>query len=564
MDRQIEGKKELLEQQYIKLLEQRVAQLQDLVTTNSAREKNSKGNLPGDDEEIDPREDKTVASTSKTLLTKENLDKVANDTAKVFFAIGHQPRVRQVVSKYDEKTGLTEEVPIERANIQDEGTKSDCILRNVMAMDNPRAISHNEIDLGPGPLLDMIKEVMEDDDFNQTWTGQYVNLSSPFMSLVHKWDILKEAEIEKEGDSPEQKEARADLKQVLEFVQRSKYLEPYFKNRHSQRSSGIVEFNYLWTIFPTGTEVITSQVLDEKQIMIVRDPPHLYHQEKSQYLVCWYYDHTGTDWIVAEIEFKIERYIGTKAIHTLPCYPLSHHKQQGESANLEDMKIEFTKRGEKFKRLCTAKPGVGQMFDYKGQLLSVESLSGNQHHVDGADEQSSYQSSLERKPESVTFKKAPADGKIQVDPKSFLEQAPLNGCDLWLGEEEVYFDQTREKRYEISEEKKFLIAPPRVLGWSTVRKSWCEFLVSQVEPARVANDATFEKELQLDANVKNMIRALITQHNSQLGEGGIQNPDLIEGKGRGLVIMLHGWLPPQMKRRPDVDTLKVLLVLGKQ
>ncbi|KAL8879546.1 MAG: hypothetical protein Q9198_002859 [Flavoplaca austrocitrina] len=39
-----------------------------------------------------------------------------------------------------------------------------------------------------------------------------------------------------------------------------------------------------------------------------------------------------------------------------------------------------------------------------------------------------------------------------------------------------------------------------------------------------------------------MIEALVTQHNSQKDGKGVQNPDLIEGKGRGLVIMLHG--PP--------------------
>ncbi|KAL9028150.1 MAG: hypothetical protein Q9196_003444, partial [Gyalolechia fulgens] len=300
-----------------------------------------------------------------------------------------QARVRQVVSKYNEKTGSTEEVPIEKANIQDEGTESECILRNVMGMDNPKRISRNEIDLGPGPLLDLMKEVMVDkelmvdDNVDQAWSGYYVTLSSPFTTLVHNWDMLKEAEIEKKDDSPEREEARADLKIVLEFVQRSKDLEAYFKNRDSQRSSGIVEYKYLWTVFPVGIEVLATTFLDEKQIMIVEEPPHLYPEEKSQELFCWYYDYNGKDWILVWKVFEFKRYNGTKAINTLLYYPLSYYKEKGESADLNKLRHEFTERGKKFERYCTAKRGVGQMFYYRGQLLSVENLFGGLPNNEG-------------------------------------------------------------------------------------------------------------------------------------------------------------------------------------
>lgn len=76
-----------------------------------------------------------------------------------------------------------------------------------------------------------------------------------------------------------------------------------------------------------------------------------------------------------------------------------------------------------------------------------------------------------------------------------------------------------------------------------MHKHWCQFRVDQVKQARIANDAIFDNELQLEDKVKKMIKALVTQHNSQKGGKGVQNPDLIEGKGRGLVIMLHGRSP---------------------
>lgn len=268
------------------------------------------------------------------------------------------------MSKYNEKTGLVEDIPMDKA-LKEEGTKSECILRYV---EN----AHHEIDLGPGPLLDLMKEVMVDNNVDQTWTGRNVNLSSPFMSLVHKWDILKKVAIEEEGDSTERNEARADLTKVLDFVQRSKGLEAYFKNRESHRSSQVIEYDYLWTIFPTGTEVITSTFMEDKQVMIVSAPPHKYVAEKTQSLVCWYYDHDGAEWIVAQRIFEIEEYHGTKTIDALPCYPLDCHKNDNGD-NLEKLKRRLTTRGKRFKELCTAKAGIGQMFDYTGQLLSVES-----------------------------------------------------------------------------------------------------------------------------------------------------------------------------------------------
>ncbi|KAL8897862.1 MAG: hypothetical protein Q9192_002371, partial [Flavoplaca navasiana] len=321
-----------------------------------------------------------------------------------------------------------------------------------------------------------------------TLTGQTVNLVTPFMSLVHKWDILKEVTHEKEGDSTERKEARADLTKVLDFVQSSKGLDAYFKNRESHQSSQVIEFEYLWTIFSTGTEVIASTFMEEKQVVIVSAPPYRYDEQKPQSLVCWYYDHDGTNWVVAQRIFEINRYHGTKKFNTLPCYSLDSldsHKEDTSSTGLEELKVEYTTRGERFKDLCQAKPGL------------------------------------------------PSEAKT-----------------FGWEKRSIYISPIEEMRYEISEEKKFLLAPPRVLGWSSVHNHWCQFRVDKVKEAKKAKEAIFDKELQLELKVKNINTALVTQHNSQKGGKGVQNPDLIEGKGRGLVIMFHAVAIAEKTSRP--------------
>ena len=98
----------------------------------------------------------------------------------------------------------------------------------------------------------------------------------------------------------------------------------------------------------------------------------------------------------------------------------------------------------------------------------------------------------------------------------------------------------KEKKYDATD--KHLTAPPRVLGWSTQRKSWCQFMIGSIEKAKMNNKNVFDEQLQLDEEMKMMIKALVKHHNNSDDAQGPQNPDLIEGKGRGLVILLHGEL----------------------
>ena len=311
-----------------------------------------------------------IYSYKACILQVENQsDFLADQTLK---SKKSKPRVRQVISKFNEKKGLREDISAETVDQKDDTVESQCLLRNVMDISDARKISHNEIDLGSGALLELFKEVMADNDVDQSWKGQIINLHSPFVSLVHSWDKLSEAaDANEPDDTLERKAARADLAKVLEFVQRSKNLEAYFKTRQSNQGSGVVSYEHLWTVFAVGTEVIATTFLEEKQIMIVGDPPVYYAEEKSQSLWCWYYDYDGSDWVVAEVEFEIDRYNGTKPIDTLPCYPLSYYNE-GENTDLAKLKKGFIQRGKNFKSLCTAKPGIKQMFDYKKQMLSVE------------------------------------------------------------------------------------------------------------------------------------------------------------------------------------------------
>lgn len=92
-----------------------------------------------------------------------------------------------------------------------------------------------------------------------------------------------------------------------------------------------------------------------------------------------------------------------------------------------------------------------------------------------------------------------------------------------------------------------MMCPPRVLGYVIEREMWAQLRVEGVKAVETVNGPdTFDEKLKLDSDTKNMLRDLVTNHEegkqSKGGKGtkGIQ--DVIQGKGDGLVILLHGMM----------------------
>ncbi|OJD32646.1 aaa family atpase [Diplodia corticola] len=78
-----------------------------------------------------------------------------------------------------------------------------------------------------------------------------------------------------------------------------------------------------------------------------------------------------------------------------------------------------------------------------------------------------------------------------------------------------------------------LLLPPTILGYGFHDKKWRPLNVCSIEVVDW-NTTAFER-LVLDAEKKEIIEALVTVHTKTL-----KSTDLIEGKGNGLVMLLHG------------------------
>lgn len=107
------------------------------------------------------------------------------------------------------------------------------------------------------------------------------------------------------------------------------------------------------------------------------------------------------------------------------------------------------------------------------------------------------------------------------------------------------YDYDGTKRSDEFETQQYQLCPPRVLGYVIDRKMWAQLMVADVKPVENGNaNRTFDDKLKLDQEIKDLLKSLVVNHeegkNSKDGKRtkGIQ--DVVQGKGDGLVILLHG------------------------
>lgn len=117
-----------------------------------------------------------------------------------------------------------------------------------------------------------------------------------------------------------------------------------------------------------------------------------------------------------------------------------------------------------------------------------------------------------------------------IDGKSFFEAAPSH---------EPYFSSTRTIETEDGghlslKDDDYLLCNYLIPGFSLVDKRWCFFCVDLVKDVEY-NMIAFES-LILDRMYKQTILSLVKVHTGV----GVPFDDVIKGKGKGLIFLLHG------------------------
>jgi hypothetical protein len=101
-------------------------------------------------------------------------------------------------------------------------------------------------------------------------------------------------------------------------------------------------------------------------------------------------------------------------------------------------------------------------------------------------------------------------------------------------------------------EEEYLIASPIVLGFAFAEKLWVELSVSGVKEISW-NESAYES-LVLEPKTKDIVKALVESHKYHAAES---IDDVIQGKGKGLVFVLHG--PPGVGKTLTAEGISELL-----
>ncbi|CAD6566684.1 MAG: hypothetical protein ASARMPREDX12_008793 [Alectoria sarmentosa] len=310
---------------------------------------------------------------------------------------------------------------------------------------------------------------------------------------------------------------------------------------------GEMTFDLLWTLFPPNTVVYTSCVYSEEPKCLIFDfgEEKILKKGKFYVLQCRYLDFNGK--LLGEVisNLLIPEFRGAKPIVSLEAFPLKYHQEMAK------VKSELIERGRRF-----------------------ASLKGIHH--------TAYQGLAHQKRKGEPFKFS-VKGRIMVDPIAFKEHNPnyerprvdgLSGRDILGIRNDVLHDilieglgltddikhaGAKNKTSEMKSEE-FLVCGPTVLGFSLDRRAWGNFLHSLQKRLRLENNADFDRiaefavsgiqditwttlpfdTLVIPTKTKEMLQALV--HNQIPDPDKPAFDDFIEGKGKGLIVLLHG--PP--------------------
>ncbi|KAK7531114.1 P-loop containing nucleoside triphosphate hydrolase protein [Phyllosticta citricarpa] len=442
--------------------------------------------------------------------------------------IGMQAGIKHLYSGKEDKRGKFEwqdtlpddlKEPVENA----ETAKWAIVARKIRVYNDPRKVLKLHSVVIQSPLLKKLLEKVLHGYPGVTVTLKRLEFGGLFMPLVHRWSELMTAIDELNPDSEDEDERTTRehsllLKEVLETE-----FKDVVEATSDMRLNNVTTFEHLWMLFQPN-DLIFCRLHGQDATLKMgtshygKDPcgnPFLAMNCKN---VEWDGNRFGT----SPKTMTIPSFSGTRKITDLPCYPVGFHQDQ------EVLHSKLLERGAKFEALAGT--------HYK----AYQGMAWQENH-------------LQKKKDKYNVK-----GRVMIDtygwnqfvPDEAVFTAPLSSP----GSEEIVEDdlgldadgmpnggdfleeESREaSRAPLTEEQK-LMTSPIVRGYSLKNKQWLKFFVNSVKEIEWQEDA-FES-LVLPSNQKELILGFTDAQRRHIDAFD----DVIEGKGRGIILLLCG--PP--------------------
>lgn len=392
--------------------------------------------------------------------------------------------------------------------------------------------------------------------------------------------LKRKARTEKKSKARKQAATKAaHLKVLIKYLD-TDYAETK-KTLYPLLESKMITFDLLWALFKPNTIAYTSTYghADEPRAFKIEYATKENSVLKGDYYVIEgrYLEYDGRSFGMGVMSVNVDNFKGARKITSLNCYPIQYHP---ESEQLQQKLIE---RGKKFVSLrgMNYRFHKGMAFFKKKQNVIKVNVNGR-IMIDPALHRRinpNYPISTVRPKDEDIIEDSSLDEHAESDCCSGGDSGSAgsgceeDGCESWSKhrrrfrvvkdkegnlrlveietdedgneiipedieplEVEVDGDEKTANCTEFSEEE-LLISSPVVLGFAFSEKLWLEFSVSGV--ADIEWDEGAFDSLVLPDNQKAIVKALVESHTHHAAHN---IDDVIQGKGKGLVAVLHG--PP--------------------
>ncbi|KAJ6520231.1 AAA family ATPase [Mycena sanguinolenta] len=340
---------------------------------------------------------------------------------------------------------------------------------------------------------------------------KHISLTFPAHCLYHYLPELRaEAEALHEGSTELE-----HLNVLLKFIE--KQFAETIEQINNLCPQNLITYDTLWTIFRPDT-IVHCRVRGYDRAYKLRS--YLQFSDENHHnsgfsLLGTYMDYDGENFGTRFDELKISPFVGSKLIASLPIAPLDMRPQKDE------IRKALIERGQRFQTI------KGQRY---GEYIGAA-------YEQGPEEDRKYS----------------IKSRVMIDGKSynricanFSWEAPDEEADsaLHYSLEDSLFPEERaaskarlaaQKPVPEFTEEECLLATNILRGFSFAEKKWFLLFIDNFSDIKW-NQASFDR-LVLPEESKNLILALVSSHLRGDNSGF---DDIIKGKGRGLVILLHG------------------------
>lgn len=431
------------------------------------------------------------------------------------------------------------------------------------------------VDIHSKVLKECIKEVMgEIKGANLVVSVPKIDPDFLFLYMDDLRALYKQLKTTKPtGDSKREKAKNAkklELK-ILHLKVLLQYLRKDYKDVRRQVDSlarkGLITFDLLWTLWKPKSLMYTTTYLNEREPRVFRLSYAERHSDMDKgefYYVCGkYFDFNGKNFGYGETAEEVGAFRGARRITSLPCYPLKYHRDEAGTRE------KLTARGKKFVELCgmhyKSYSGMAYSKSKKHGLIKFD-ISQSRVMVDAKTFRRINPNYI-LEPLCTTMRSS--GGRDDSDDDGYNSYGSDGGYDSDNGRldlvESVYEDDGKDgqAKEDTSDscgkdtpassgadtdgkgdetvvprgltDEDYILASPIVLGFAFAEKQWLEFPVSGIHEIKW-NDQAWDS-LVLEPETKDLIKALVTSRRNNASK---TIDDVIQGKGKGLVTVLHG------------------------